>query len=274
MYLKLFIPQTLSESTATIASTSLFQTESCDVRQRTGSICMTCEILATCVNRTSGWAAVPLEICDTAKGLFCNPTEGRCSTATGPCNPIGQSGRFVCTSEGIFPDPYNCQMYHMCAQRAESTMVAANAVCGDNSAFDPATSGCNLNTASEVCTVPQFTCDNVGEMGAWPANPSIYYICMANTIDGVRFVFPNLYRCDKGQVFNGRECVTGSGNVGPIGGGNIGNNGFKCQAPGIYADADCYYYIICDATLRAQRVKAPNNWHFDRASMQIKKGTC
>ena len=217
-----------------------------------------------------------MEICDASKGLFCNPTEGRCSTATGPCNPIGQAGRFVCTSEGVFPDPYNCQMYHMCSQRAESTMVAANAVCGENSAFDPATSGCNLNTASEVCTVPQFTCQNVGDMGAWPANPSIYYICMANTIDGIRFVFPNLYRCDMGQVFNGRDCGIGSGG-GNIGGGNIGggNTGFRCLAPGVYADdTDCYFYMICDSSLRARRVKAPNNWHFDKVTMQIRRGVC
>lgn len=83
-----------------------------------------------------------------------------------------------------------------------SAIVAANILCGGNQAFNPATGDCTLTTQHQICRSSMFTCDHVGQMGEWPLNPNIYYICFARADqNGVRVLFPQLYRCPVGEKF-------------------------------------------------------------------------
>lgn len=91
-------------------------------------------------------------------------------------------------------------MYHMCFISANN-MIAANILCVGNHAFNPATSDCSLTTTHQICQGNAFTCDTVGQMGAWPLNANIYYICMARSNNGVRVLFPELYRCPIGYYY-------------------------------------------------------------------------
>jgi hypothetical protein len=149
-------------------------------------------------------------------------------------------------------------------------IVSVNVLCGGNSAFNPATSDCSLTTAHQICQGNQFTCDYVGQMGAWPLNANIYYMCSART-NGVRVLFPQLFRCPAGQVFFNDDCVPGSGGNFPPGDGPS----YLCSRPGVFYDpADCRSYFFCDGNLRSQRVTCPTGTYFNRMINACTRGTC
>lgn len=211
------------------------------------------------------WEAIPLEICDETVGMYCHQGEGKCSTTLGVCNPL--EGNFVCSSEGVFPDPHNCQAFHMCHMRG-NTFVAANVLCTGNSAFDPATGSCSINIAHEICNNVQFNCQRVGQMAPWPTNANIFYICMATSVNGNRVLFPNLFRCPNGQYFDNDKQACGTN-------GNGGGSSFNCPSPGLFKDpSNCNFYFFCNGNLSAQRIQCPTGTFFDTVNMGCMRGTC
>lgn len=177
---------------------------------------MIISVLARCIQIGNTWETALLKSCDASQGLFCNEQEGDCSTTPGPCNPGGSGGAFTCTSEGIFPDPFDCRRYHTCFI-VSGQLVNFNINCSAGSAFNPQMNDCSLDGNHEICRVPQFRCNAVGQMGAWPLNPNIFYICFSNAGS----LFPVMYRCGRGQIFdeNFMECAEGSWIPGNGGGG-------------------------------------------------------
>jgi len=243
--------------------------DSCNQRQAPGFVCMDCSVLARCVYRNNGWDTIPLEYCDAGQGLYCHANEQRCSANPGPCNPgAGQGGgNFICTDAGVFPDPFNCQMYHMCFPSGPN-MISVNVLCGGNFAFNPITNDCSLDMTSPVCRGSQFTCNNVGDMGPWPLNPNIYYMCMASGNGGgtIRVLFPTLFRCPIGEVFRGGQCGLPNG---------IGGNLYNCQRAGLFPDPyDCHAYFHCDGLLRAQHIICPTGTYFNVITLGCIRGVC
>jgi len=254
------------DPSAAVLSISTNYIDTCNARQAPGFVCMDCSILARCVFRNNGWDTVPLEVCDAGQNLFCHANEQRCSSNPGPCNPGGGQGggNFACTSAGVFPDPFNCQMYHMCFPSGPA-MIAVNILCGGNYAFNPITNDCSLNLNNPVCQGNQFTCNNVGDMGPWPLNPNIYYICMAENGPN-RVLFPTLFRCQVGHIFRGGQC-------GPPNG--IDGNVFDCQRAGLFPDPyDCHAYFHCDGLLRSQHIICPTGTYFNQLTFGCIRGTC
>lgn len=150
-------------------------------------------------------------------------------------------------------------------------LVSVNVQCGGNSAFNPVTSDCSLTTTHPMCLGNQFTCDYVGQMNSWPMNANIYYICMARN-NGVRVLFPQLFRCPVGQVFFNDDCVPGNGNGN---GNNNGGGGYICQRPGLFYDpANCRAYHFCDGNLRSQHILCPQGTYFNRLVSGCVRGTC
>ena len=140
------------------------------------------------------------------------------------------NSKFLTSPHSLFsPNPFNCQMYHMCFPSGNN-LIAVNILCGGNSAFNPVTSDCSLLTSNPVCQGNPFTCEFVGQMGAWPLNANIYYICMARTTNGIRVLFPQLYRCPVGYYYYNEDCVP-NGVTGP---GTPPGNGFICSRPGLF----------------------------------------
>jgi hypothetical protein len=145
-------------------------------------------------------------------------------------------------------------------------LIAVNVLCGGNYAFNPVTNDCSLNLNNPVCRGNQFTCNNVGDMGAWPLNPNIYYICMAQT-NAVRVLFPTLYRCPVGQVFRGGSCVVSNGVEGP--------GGFVCTRAGLFPDPyNCRAYFHCNGLLRSEHITCPSGTYFNRYTLGCIRGTC
>lgn len=155
-------------------------------------------------------------------------------------------------------------MYHMCFPSGP-TLIAVNVLCGGNYAFNPITNDCSLTMNSPVCQRPPFTCNNVGDMGAWPLNPNIYYICMAAN-NAVRIMFPTLFRCPVGLIFRAGQCAPPNG---------IDGNLFNCQKAGLFPDPfDCHAYFHCDGLLRSQHINCPTGTYFNQITLGCIRGIC
>lgn len=129
------------------------------------------------------------------------------------------------------------------------------------------TNDCSVTTNHDSCLVPQFRCSFVGEMGAWASNSNIYYICVAQTVNATRNIFPTLYRCPTSQTFVNNQCTDQ--------GGNGGTGGHTCLRPGLFPDINnCRFYIFCNGNLQAQRIQCPSGTHFSPQSNSCIRGEC
>lgn len=90
-------------------------------------------------------------------------------------------------------------------------------------------------------------------------------MCMARN-DGVRVLFPELFRCPVGQIFRAGDCGVPNG---------IDGNLFNCQRAGLFADPyDCHYYFHCDGLLRSQHIRCPTGTYFNQLTLGCIRGTC
>lgn len=262
------------------------ETSSCESRQTPGPICESCELLATCVQHSNGWVNIPVESCDVANGFYCNTRLGTCSNSTGPCHPFGIEGNFQCTSQGIFPDPYDCQKYHMC-YFLDIVLVAASVDCGNDKAFDARTGQCSMTLQSSVCTQPQYTCPYVGYVAAWPTNPNIFYVCKSTVnqnADDTVVTYPSLHRCNDGEIFQDFVCRNaGSTLVPPTNSPSVDPNddGFsvipnRCQHIGLMEDANnCRKYYYCSSLNGTmQHMDCPAGTYYRRDQFACVLGTC
>ncbi|XP_039433649.1 uncharacterized protein LOC120416053 [Culex pipiens pallens] len=228
-----------------------------------GIICSDSSTVSYCILNGGQWREIPFDSCNTEEGFFCNKQDGGCSQRIGPCHPENQEGVFVCSSEGVFPNPFDCRTYHMCYVNA-GNMVSIQIQC-QNSAFSPTTNQCSLSLDHEVCLEPQWSCERAGDIGGWPGTDNLYYICV-NTA-GV--LSPRLFRCDPNHVFEEGRCVEGSSDT------TNSPGGFQCQSPGLSRDpSDCTRYFYCDMNLDSQHLQCPVGTIFDVASVSCVRGTC
>lgn len=262
-------------TTATEFQLTTRQTHSCAERSISGLICQSCELMATCVRIAGKWHTLPVEMCDASMGLYCNLEKRGCSNETSPCHPFGYEGNFECTSEGIFPDPYDCQRYHMCYKSGKE-LRSSSVDCGSDRAFSAQTGDCSLSLRDEVCQGRQFKCSSSGESAPWNGNRNIFYICKATYDLGERIIYPTLFRCAPGEYYNGRDCVENervltspTTSAAPI------VEVFKCTGRGLFPDSnDCKSYFYCDVLLRMARYTCPLGTHFSRKSQSCMKGIC
>jgi hypothetical protein len=245
--------------------------DTCEIRRRPGFICVNdCTTLARCVDTGDGWDTRLVKYCGNNNGLYCNEQLADCSSTPGTCNPggIGGTGNFACTSVGIFPDPFDCRFYHACTTINEQ-LISFKIQCPFGSAFNPTNNECSFDMNHDVCTTPQFTCNTIGQMGVWPLNPNIYYICVSS--NGVRF--PVLYRCGRNMIFDLQQerCVQNNG--GGIPGGGAGD--FRCTSVGLFVDpTNCRFYFFCNVNMVAQRIQCPNGTYFHPTQRTCVIGNC
>ncbi|XP_052897845.1 uncharacterized protein LOC128304677 [Anopheles moucheti] len=251
-----------------VLSVTQFQTSTCADRQAPGIFCSDCNTVAVCVRIGTVWETFWVEACNPAEGLYCNEFEGGCSASVGSCNPGGE-GNFECNTPGVFPDPFNCRLYHMCFMNGNNP-VAISMDCG-GAAFSPATGDCSLPLNDTVCMSPQFSCTAVGQMDAWPGNNNIYYICAAETVNDNRVLRPRLYRCPSNQMFQQGQCVQRDwSNMPP---GTIVP--YECERPGLFADpAHCQYYYSCSTELVATHLQCPDGTYFNANTVSCVLGVC
>lgn len=196
-------------------------------------------------------------------------------SSSGPCNKIGHSQNFVCTSVGIFPDPYDCQKYHFCQQSGNS-FGAINLDCGGQSAYNPTTGQCSMTLTDDVCRFNQYVCDHVGQKAVWPGNDNIFYICKETVSGNATHLYPTMYRCSAEEIFNGTECVPA-----PNGNSNITTltpptaTPDDCPSFGLFPfPGDCSSYIFCDNDLMPTVYKCPAGTFFDSSLQGCVRGEC
>lgn len=262
----------------------LVRSDPCEERGVAGPICYECNVLSNCFHSGGMWFMIPVEKCP--EGTYCNVREKKCSNATGPCNRVGYEGNFVCTSEGTFPDPYDCQKYHLC-HKVLNQLVAASTKCRGNEAFSAATGSCSLTITDVMCQQLQFSCQFAGDSGAWPNNKNIFYVCKVPEIATTsqhQILFPVLYRCGQNEIFAQNRCINQSSS------NNVDINNwidtddsieenqkpqFSCRTMGLYSDPkDCKSYYYCDSSLKTQHYSCPRNSYFNQDRKSCQRGVC
>ncbi|XP_026479322.1 uncharacterized protein LOC113385695 [Ctenocephalides felis] len=167
------------------------QETDCQRRNSPGLICSEdCKSVSLCLKDGYRWLNVDVDTC--TGGQFCNLREGGCSSKPGACN---SAGTMQCDNEGIFPDPYDCQRYYFCTGKGAGGILKE---CVGKNAFDVVTGTCTSSLDSEICKNLAVDCQRAGENGPWPGDDHFYYICKTKVDDGVKSLYPQVYKCSDG----------------------------------------------------------------------------
>ncbi|XP_055377127.1 uncharacterized protein LOC129609221 [Condylostylus longicornis] len=265
------------------------QTTLCSERKLAGLICENCDRLAFCVQISNIWQTYPVEPCDISEGQFCNIYEEKCSDAPGPCNRFGYEENFPCTSDGIFPDPYDCQIYHMCYQAEPNAQdylpIAGTARCEGNRAYSVISNDCSLTLLDDVCKRKQYTCSFPGESHFWPNNPNIFYICQPEVNNrGKYYLYPTLYRCAPGEIYVNSTCLsktehntTETPSINKTTFSTEKSSDILCDSKfGLREDPkDCNSYYYCTLTSeKAVHQTCPEKTFFDKHTLSCTLGHC
>lgn len=233
--------------------------------------------MANCIDLGGGvWISYPIKTCDIANGSYCNLNEGDCSDSIGICSEVAQT--FTCTGEGIFPDPFDCQRYHMCVLYNQVYALESR-TCAGLTAFSAVTSDCSASVLDSFCSGLQFTCEKVGDTGAWPGNSNIFYICIY--ADGQ--YHPQMHRCLPGYHFENGRCLdtttttitstTITPTTDSSGGGD--NTQFQCEKFGLFLhETNCRQYYYCDGTNVAVLYTCVDGTYFDIVTSSCIAGSC
>lgn len=169
-----------------------------------GIRCDDCNTIVWCKENGGDFTKVSLGKCDTSRGETCS--NGACTNAT---NSLCTKGcdHFECTGDGTFPDPGDCQTYHMCS--TYPTVAGITAICkgsgGYAYGFNPRTGACDTRLYNGKCptTPPVPYCTRLGQTGRLPQDPRRYYFCFQRTSqDGDYCFYPVQYICETGKTFN------------------------------------------------------------------------
>lgn len=168
-----------------------------------GEICKNCNQTKVCIDLGGGdFDELDGDECDIENKEYC--LNGNCTNATNQHCPPREQPAFPCKSIGVFPDPFDCQVFHVCCEdEANSSSSIHN--CENKFAYDPLTTYCKIPLSSNICPErpPVPTCTRSGERGALTMNKTIYFIC--TKINGV--LYPVQYLCPNGRYFVGDQCV-------------------------------------------------------------------
>lgn len=181
--------------------------------------------------------ATHVQTCDSATQWCLN---GACVNKT-TSNPFCEDGYnvFKCPQPGLFPDPLDCQAYHICCPKTEAESstespgsesvtgnegdkngsgggsgVEARATgnvqpefeskslfCDSGYGYNAKTTFCDKKLVNGVCplTYPIPLCKTAGQNGPVPENQSMYYICVIDRTTKV--LRPELKVCKNGKLY-------------------------------------------------------------------------
>ncbi|XP_049785728.1 uncharacterized protein LOC126188220 [Schistocerca cancellata] len=158
-------------------------------------------------NQEIGYNNATIMQCDVANGMLCSADQATCLPASESTCCVCQEPTFTCHSVAPFPDPYDCQKYHLCT--AIGQQPTTGSCRRTDAAYNPLTADCTLTTSDRVCTEgPIKPCTASLEIGVVPENPAIYYICKPSAFGFI----PEMYKCPDGYIFdvNFAACVKSS----------------------------------------------------------------
>lgn len=221
-----------------------------------GMKCSDCENLIHCVgypnaNLTSNY----ILYCNNSDNQFCSVEAGGCVDDFRECNKFGLQN-IDCQTVGKFPDPYDCNSYHVCSEN-KGILYSTMHRCPDDKAFDPLTGTCRFKPNHEVCTKsPLPKCIKPLQTEPVKLNPNIYFVCVYKNSE-LKHIF---YRCEPGQSFFRDTCVETT---------------FRCQAKGKYKDnTNCRKYYHCNENLTYTHRSCHPERYFNTEQSTCVKGIC
>ncbi|XP_058465994.1 uncharacterized protein LOC131439243 [Malaya genurostris] len=182
------------------------------------AVCMDCKKISVCLNGQS----LPEKECPpdipycvgSEMGSFCSvqpdPEREQCLD------------KFHCTSEGYFPDPYDCHYFYMC----DSSLKALRLDCMPGYVFDLSSKNCRRQIFPSDCRKLDCSKSN-GVWSYYSTNKQYYGYCYQSTSGSNEVV---LFKCGDGAEFDGFQCK------------------YQCRKEGKFADSgnrsryfECYY---------------------------------
>lgn len=122
---------------------------------------------------------------------YCGHTNACTSVKPAACAPLPNT-RLICSDEGFFPDPWNCQTYYFC----DSDKIPFLYECPEEFVYDALNGHCGRYSAEEDCVTMLCTAENENSFIVHAANPSFYAFCDST-------LTPHMFRCPQNQQFNG-----------------------------------------------------------------------
>nr|AGM32769.1 chitin binding peritrophin-A domain containing protein [Coptotermes formosanus] len=156
--------------------------------------CFNCTVAPYCIAVPNGYINAGIVSCadlDASKP-YC--ADGVCgATPAAGCEPNVSTSAFTCTSEGYFPDPDDCQKFHLCVGTE-----AADYSCSSNYVYSHAKNACIRRAASSDCAVIKCTYKTVVEYVVYPKDSSVYGLCIRGNPTVV-------FKCREGEQFDTKE---------------------------------------------------------------------
>ncbi|KAM7356666.1 uncharacterized protein ACRADG_002318 [Cochliomyia hominivorax] len=243
----------------------------CDNIRNGGFFCKDCGTLSYCLQENGKWVTADVAECKVEHNLFCDENARGCVFKTS-CTESLTGPKFQCQHPGIYPDPYDCKYYHVCDNSNEGSRFR----CPSGTAYSPANKTCSITPNTDICLKPQYECTKLGQMGAWPTDPSIYYVCHATQINGETVRYPLLYQCPNGHVFVDAKCVLYTSSTTPPPTAPTAKPEIQTCTPGSPLKSnpyDCYSYFNCVNGLWVS-ILCPPGTHYSDATKSCTFGTC
>ncbi|XP_063230448.1 peritrophin-48-like [Bacillus rossius redtenbacheri] len=219
----------------------------------TGYRCsLDCKKLELCINTGDELMSADVEVC--GSGELCDEKTKKCSPSLSTC-PVP----FICTSDGTFPDPYDCTQFHVCLANSPGTTVS----CDFGFAFDASTGECSLKTSENpsVCKHSQVpACSYEGQSGPLEWSAAYYYKCE----DGV----PVLYKCEEGEFDSTTmKCVSIASSTQTTTTSVVPS---RCENSTVYPDpVDCSQYYLCKEGISAPLHKTCSKDTYYNPALQL-----
>ncbi|XP_053659194.1 uncharacterized protein LOC128708258 [Anopheles marshallii] len=211
-------------------------------------------ICDSCTSRRPCFGTQEIEATFTCgTGLFCieGTATDRCSpTPSEACITSSASSSFTCTATGVFPDPNNCNYYHVCLAISESSSVYR---CPPGYVFDVVTSSCIRQLSAANCVT--VTCPVGAPRYVLYGTSRVYYaVCNGASLP------TQVLRCPNGALFTFftsstifGECVYTCSGQGNYANSNNPGSYFQCYISNgrlVYNELDCPSGTIFNQTLR------------------------
>lgn len=206
--------------------------------------------------------------------------------------------KFECTSEGVFPNPFDCSQYYICDKDLKETKNT----CLQSKGYSVITKNCSLDLTDPQCQY-RPECDSKFDSGPWQGDENIFYLCAPNS--GALKI--ELYRCPEGQIFRDGTCIDVPPSYSNAGADNnnsqgvvnssqaiepentqssekpgnseISSNLVKPEAPcrrkGLMEHhLDCTKYVYCDHEFNKIEYSCPEKTYYDKFLRRCLRGKC
>ncbi|XP_055627536.1 uncharacterized protein LOC129769346 [Toxorhynchites rutilus septentrionalis] len=184
------------------------------------SICTNCTAMSVCIGGSASGA-----ISCSGNYQYCNPGEIEASCSTNPAEGCGgtsgsQVTPMVCSDMGVFPDPGNCNYYHVCLSETGRSYLYE---CPQGTSFNIDAQQCRAQSAAGCTTCKCGTTSGFVYYG----NSRVYY-CFCSVVNGVTTSF--IKKCPNRATFSmdTMSCVFNCPGQGNFANSNRPSTYFQC----------------------------------------------